>query len=1119
MSKANGDVFSEKKLELLEQILKKKGISTLKSNSIPKRADNDECRLSFAQQRLWFLDQMEEGGSAYNIPAAIRIKGMLDIGILKKCFNEVIGRHEALRTRFESNNGKPLQKIEQLLEIEIPLVDLSALKESLIEDEVKRLAKEDGQKSFQLSKGPLIRVTLLKVSPEEYVLLLSMHHIISDGWSMGLLVKEISEYYEAYLKGSRASIPELRIQYGDYSEWQRNWLQGTVLESEMGFWRNLLKGAPTIINLPTDRTRPSVQSSNGAIKFFSLPKELSRSVKQLSQKENATTFMTLLAAYGLLLYKYTGQEDILIGTPVAGRERLETESLIGFFVNTLVLRTDLSGDPTFTELLARMREMALGVYSHQNIPFEKLVEEFQDYRDMSRSPLFQVMFMMQNTAMPPLKISGLELSFLELDSRSSQFDLSLSLKEDEGGLKGTFEYNTDLLDESTIDRMVGHYENLLGAIAGNPNEKISLISILSKEEEKRITEEWNNTFKEYPGDKCIYELFEEQAMRTPEETAVISETAGLTYKELKLRAEKVAGYLQKKGLKVGSYVGIYMDSCLEMIIGILGVLKTGAAYIPLDPDYPKDRTGFMIDDSGVSFILTCDSLKKDITAQCQKVICLDGEWDQIEKDGHFEEALDKSPDNLACVIYTSGSSGQPKGVLLQNRGIVNLITSFILSYNAGKYDRVLPLTSIASASFVGEILPVLCAGGALVLMNKAKLLDMDKLISAISSYGISIISTVPSIMARLNSNVEKLPKLRIILSGGEALTAGEIENLLEKTTVVNGYGLTETTICSTYYILDKSEMNSSKLVPIGKPIMNHSVYILDKNRMPVPVGCSGEIYIGGVGVAKGYLNNVELTNERFLDNPFKPGEKVYKTGDVGKWLPNGSLLYIGRYDQQIKIRGFRIELGEIESRINEYHGVQDCAVIVREELPGVKELTAYLVDAGEKDFSLLKLREWLKEKLPGYMIPVDFVVMDKLPLTPNGKVDLKALPAPSKENRETGSIYEAPQDDMERIITEVWQEYLNLNNVGINDNFFDIGGHSLLLAQVHSSLKEKLGKNLTIIDLFKYPTVKSLAKYLSRQENKNNSSNQVKERAEKQREAFNRQRQQRQYYKVGEKND
>lgn len=1119
MSKANGDVFSEKKLELLEQILKKKGISTLKSNSIPKRVDNDECRLSFAQQRLWFLDQMEEGGAAYNIPAAIRIKGTPDIGILKKCFNEVIRRHESLRTRFESKNGKPMQKIGQLPEIEIPLVDLGELDEGMIEDEVKRLAREEGRRSFQLSKGPLIRVTLLKISPEEYVLILSMHHIISDGWSMGLLVKEISEYYEAFLKGQKASLPEPGIQYGDYAEWQRDWLQGTVLEKEMDFWRSLLKGAPTIIDLPTDRRRPSIQSTNGAIKFFSLPRELSQAVKQLSQRENATVFMTLLTAYGLLLYKYTGQEDILIGTPVAGREKLETENLIGFFVNTLVLRTDLSGNPTFTGLLARIREMALEAYGHQNIPFEKLVEELQGYRDMSRSPLFQVMFMMQNTAIPPLKLSGLELSPLELDSGSSQFDLSLSIKEEEEGLNGTFEYNTDLFDESTIDRMVGHYENLLVAITGNPNERISSLSVLSKEEERRITVEWNDTFKEYPESRSIYGLFDEQAMMTPEETAVIFEAAGLTYEELRLRAEKVAGYLQEQGIKVGSHVGIYMDGCLEMIIGILGVLKTGAAYVPLDPNYPKDRTSFMMDDSGISLILTCDSLKKDITGQCQKVICLDGEWEQIDKAGHFMEAIDKSPDNPACIIYTSGSSGRPKGVLLHNRGIVNMIVSFIQSYNAGKSDRILPVTSIASASFVGEIFPVLCAGGALVLMNKAELLDMDKLISAISSYGISIISTVPSIMARLNANVEKLPRLRIILSGGEALNAGEIENLLEKSRIVNGYGLTETTICSTYYILDKSEMDSSKSVPVGKPIMNHSVYILDKNLMPVPVGCSGEIYIGGVGVAKGYLNNEELTNERFLDNPVRPGEKVYKTGDIGKWLPNGNLLYIGRYDQQVKIRGFRIELGEIEARINEYPGIQDCVVAVREELPGVKEVTAYLVNTGEKDFSILKLREWLKEELPDYMIPVDFVVMNELPLTPNGKVDLKALPAPSKENRETGSLYEAPGNDMERIITEVWQEHLSLCNVGINDNFFDIGGHSLLLAQVHSSLKEKVGEGLTIIDLFKYPTVKSLAKYLSRQENKNNPSNQVKERAEKQREAFNRQRRQRQNHKVGEKND
>jgi amino acid adenylation domain-containing protein len=1099
------DSLSPEKMKLYERLLKQKGLKTLAEQTIPRRPGEGPCELSFAQQRLWFLDQFEPGGSAYNIPAALRLTGLLDVSVLEQCLQEIVNRHESLRTAFPIIDGQARQVVTPVLTADLSVLDLRKVSEIQREKDMIHIAAQEARGPFDLSKGPLWRVLALKIREDEHILLITMHHIISDGWSLGILARELIALYIPFLRGEKKQLPELPIQYGDYACWQHARIQGEFLKSELAYWKEQLRDASLILELPGDYPRPPVQSSQGALFKFELSNSLSQELQRFSREQETTLFMTLLAAFNVLLYRYTGQEDILVGSPIAGRDRPETEGLIGFFVNTLVLRTKLSARLSFPELLKQVREVMLDAYAHQNMPFEKLVEELNPERDVSRSPLFQVMFVLQNTPQPPVTLEGLTVTTVETESGTSQFDLSLSIREETDGLSGSIEYCTDLFAPETIHRFFSHFQVLLEAITAEPRQKLSELPLLTEAERHRILMEWNNTRADYPP-KSIGELFEEQADRSPDEIAVISDSQTLTYRELNHSANRLARYLQKQGVTAEKPVGIYTECSLEMMIAVLGVLKAGGAYIPLDPAHPEERLSFIIKDARLTLILTQKRLERELPAEEATVICLDSDWEMIAGERDQNPECTCLPRNLACVIYTSGSTGEPKGVLLENQSLVNLISSFIRSYKVKAMDRVLPLTAIASASFAGEILPIICAGGALVLANKNEFLDYEKLVQLIRQFQVTIISTVPVVMARLNKEQDRLPELRLILSGGEALSLGDIDQLLTSTTVVNGYGLTETTICSTYYLLNATDIREGPLIPIGKPVMNHLVYVLDQNLNCLPPGCVGEIFIAGAGLARGYLNHPELTAAKFIPNPYVPGTRMFQTGDLAKWLPDGNLVYIGRKDHQVKIRGFRIETGEIEAVVSQHPGIRDVVVVAREDNPGEKRLVAYVTPVKEK-LTNSELRQWLSEKIPHYMIPAVFEFLADLPLNANGKIDIKALPVPTGIQTQLEIAYQAPQTEAEQTISLIWQEFLHLDKVGIHDNFFDLGGHSLLIAQVHSKIRMAFTKDLSMVDMFKYPTISSLAKYLGQERNEGPTYQMVHDRVSQQKEALSKQKQ------------
>lgn len=1099
--KYSSDLVSNRE-KLFEALLKEKGIDTPPSSdiTIPKREKSDKYALSFAQQRLWFLTQFDPGSPAYNIPLVVGIKGKLSEAAVIRSINASIKRHEILRTVFREQDGQPFQVVTDSAEIGLGVESLS---EGLSGEEIKQIICNETKKTFNLAEGPLIRAKLFKKKDDEHILVISMHHIITDGWSLGLIIKEFSQLYESFVRGNALAIPELNIQYADYALWQRDWLQGERLEKELGYWKEQLKDAPPLLELPTDFSRPPIQTANGSIVLFELNRDLVGKLKELSQNEGATVFMTLLAAYKLMLYRYTMQEDLVVGSPIAGRNHANTENLIGFFVNTLALRTQINGKMTFKDFLGKVKETTLNAYTHQNLPFEKLVEELNIQRNLSYSPLFQVMFAFQNAPVPELKLPGATIRSMSVDNNFSQFDVSATIWEENGGLTGTFEYNTDLFLKATIERMARHYIILLENIILNPDQRVSEISMLQQQEINWLLYNCNNTSQHYPRGLSIYGLFEKQARKTPDNTAVSFMEHDLTYAQLEERSGKLANFLSNKGVKPGDIVAVYTECSLEMMVGILGVLKAGGAYLPLDPDYPRSRIEYIIRDTGAKIVLTLERLS-DVFSETQlNCICLDSDWDKVEnKTNEIIVERPCSPSDTACIIYTSGSTGNPKGVILKNRGIVNLIASFIRSYNPVESDRVLPLTSVAAASFVGEIFPVICSGGCLVLAHKNSFLNFEMLVSLINEKKVTIISTVPSVMARLNTGEAKLPGVRLILSGGEALLPSDIDTLVHSATIVNGYGLTETSICSTYMILDPSNYDLHAVIPIGKPIMNHRVYILDKFMNIVPVGCVGEIYIGGDGLAGGYLNNPRLTEERFIQNPLIPGETIYKTGDMACWLPDGNIKYVARADNQVKIRGFRIETGEIENALCRHENIAEAFVTAQEGPNGDRRLVAFIVLKNARELRRGEIRERLSQKLPDYMIPTAFEAIDRIPLNTNGKVNVKLLPQVTWESSAIENPNEVPRTKIEKIIVEIWREVLKLDTIGIHDNFFDLGGHSLLITQIHSKLSKRINRELSIVDFFKYPTVRTLAEYISGGDDEDEDMQRVMSRAKKQREAM-----------------
>ncbi|TBR56964.1 non-ribosomal peptide synthetase [Westiellopsis prolifica IICB1] len=1049
--------------------------------------------LSLTQQRLWFIDQLDKGNPAYNISFALRCKGALNVAVLEQSLNELVRRHESLRTTFNTVNSQPIQVITPSLRLPLAVEDYQNLPESECDLKIQQFATQESQQPFDLRQGPLLRVKLVCLAPKEHILILTIHHIISDEWSIEVLLYEMAAIYKNFLIGKPSGLPELPIQYIDFAYWQQQWLQGELLETQLSYWKKQLENAPTILQLPTDFPRPAIQSYRGAQHSLELSESLTKALRELARQEGVTLFMLLLAAFQVLLYRYTEQEDICIGSPIANRNREEVKGLIGFFVNILVLRTNLGENPSFCQLLTRVRQVATGAYIHQDLPFDLLVKALQPERDMSYAPLFQVGFTFQNTPVLP-EIPDLALTPFKVDSLTVQLDLKLHVEVAQQDLVVSFEYNTDLFHPDTIKRMLGHFQNLLEDIVTNPQAKISELQLLTQAERHQMLVEWNNTRANYQLSQCIHQLFEAKVEEIPHNVALVLNNEKLTYWELNQRANQLAHYLKKLGVQPEVLVGICLERSLDMIVGILGILKAGGAYVPLDPTYPTERLEFMLADAGVPLLLTAENLTSKFSELKADIVCLDTSWEKISQESQENPVNDISSANLAYVIYTSGSTGKPKGVLIAHRGLCNLIAEIKNRIFDKQTDRrVLQFAPFSFDVSVFEIFISLLGGATLYLTTPESLLPGAPLIQLLQDLEISSIGLPPLVLSALSP--EKVPKLKTIVVGGEACSAELAATWAAKVRLLNAYGPTEATV---FTIVAECTNDGNKPV-IGRPIANTQAYVLDKNLNLVPPGVPGELYIGGVGLARGYLNRPELTVELFIPNPFsdEPGARLYRTKDLARYLPDGNIDFLGRVDSQVKVRGFRIELGEIEATLIAHPQVKEAVVLVREDQPGNKSLVAYMVldqSSSQESVSIAsELRRFLQEKLPGYMVPSGFVTLESFPMTPNGKVDRRALPAPGRP--QLAEDYVMPRTEAEQLIAAVWQEVLQLEMVGVNDNFFNLGGHSLLLVKVQAKLNKILKEEISIIELFQHPTIDSLARHLNHKKSQNAYQQQAYERA------------------------
>jgi amino acid adenylation domain-containing protein len=1038
--------------------------------------------LSFAQQRLWFLDRLLNNGAVYNLSTALRLNGMLHLEALEQTLTEIMRRHEVLRTHYPIVDGEPVQVIAPAGKLELWQIDLNQSDESEVEAELLRVVSREAAIPFDLAAGPVLRGCLLRLGEDSHVLLLMMHHIAIDGWSMGVLVRELTLLYRAYSGGESSPLEELSVQYADYAVWQRDWLQGEVLERQISYWREQLGGVLPVLEIPTDRPRPALQTHRGARQSFMLPTVLADGLKALSKNHAATLYMVLLAAWQTLLSRYSGQDDVIVGTDIANRNRAETEALIGFFVNQLVMRTDLSGDPSFIELLGRVREVALGAYSHQDVPFEKLVEELQPVRDLSRTPMFQVKLVLQNVPTgAALELPGLTLSPIHFETNTAKFDLLMTMFEVGQELGGTLEYNTDLFDASTIARLLEHFGIVLEAIVAEPGQRISELPLVRENERRQMLDEWNQTRAEYPLDKRLHQLFEEQAERTPEAVAVVFEDARLSYAELNQRANQLAHHLKALGVEPETLVGICVERSLELVIGLLGILKAGGAYVPLDASYPLKRLSFMLENAQVAVLLTQESLIETLPSHWGHTICLDGDWDRIAVESTLNPEVEIDAQNPAYVLYTSGSTGSPKAVVISHAAICHHMHWMHSTFPLDEGDRVLQKTPISFDASVWEFYAPLMAGAQLVVARPGGHQDPAYLLEAINKHGVTILQVVPTLLRLLleDAALAECHSLKRVFCGGEALTP-ELQgafHAIMSAELINVYGPTEATIHASFTACPvcKEQPRPS----IGRPIANAQLYILDHHQRLVPVGVAGELHVSGAGLARGYAHRADLTAEKFMPHPFSelPGERLYRTGDLARRLTDGQIEFLGRVDHQVKLRGFRVELGEIEVAIASHPAVRQAIVVAREDAPGEQRLVAYLVRHEESDLTVKGLRQYLKEKLPEYMIPAAFVVLDALPLTPNGKVERRSLPAPAAIAGDEDSFI-APRDAIELQLVEIWEEVLRVRSIGVTDDFFDLGGNSLLAVRLMAQIEIQFGQELSLSTLFQGATIEGLASAL-----------------------------------------
>ncbi|MCC5666134.1 amino acid adenylation domain-containing protein [Nostoc sp. CHAB 5784] len=1053
------------------------------ADTIPKRQVSETIPLSFSQQRLWFIDQLYHGSSFYNIPTAFHIKGQLNVTAIEQSLNEILKRHEVWRTNFTLVNGEPVQNIIPELTWDLPMIDLEHLSGKDWESEVKQLAAQSAKKPFNLASCLLVRATLLRLSEGEHVLLVTMHHIITDGWSCGVFLRELSTLYAAFSTNQPSPLPELPIQYADFTIWQRDRIQGEFLRTQLNYWKQQLKGELPVLQLPTNRPRPSVTTFTGAKQYFTFSTVLTNALRQLSQQADTTLFMSLLAAFNILLYRYTDQEDILIGSPIANRNRAELEGMLGLFVNTLVLRNNLSGNPSFRELLHRVREVTLNAYAHQDLPFEMLVEELQPERDLSRNPLYEVMFVLQNTPTSVEEVSGLTLRTLDFDSGTAQLDIFLSMSESEEGLTGCLEYNTDIFDSTTITQFINNFETLLENIVVNPEQHLRELSLLTASEQEQLLFKFNQTRADYPQDASLHQLFEQQVELTPDSLALISESEELTYRQLNHRINQLAHYLQKQGVAKEALVALCLERSIDMVVGIIAILKTGGAYIPLDPSYPVERLNFMLSDSQALLLISNQEILGKLSLSSSKIVCLDIHKDEITQESLENPINISSSDNFAYIIYTSGSTGIPKGVLGTHRGTINGLHWLWKTYPFTEGEVCCQKTAISFVDSVWEIFAPLLQGTPTVIISNATVLDPQLFIETLAHYKVTRIILVPSLLRLLLDNyshlAKKLSQLKVWITSGEALSVKLVktfQELIPFAKLINLYGSSEVSANATYYdtTLLQEQANS---VPIGRPIDNTQVYVLNRDLQLTPIGVVGELYIGGDGLAKGYLHRSELTEKRFINNPFIPGNQLYKTGDLVRYIKDGNLEYLGRDDEQVKIRGFRVELGEVATVITQHPDVQQSVVIASNDAQENQRLIAYLV-TDKQDIATQLLPE-LQQKLPNYMLPSTFVVLSKLALTPNGKVDKLALQNNEITQYNTNKSFVNPRNFTELVLVKLWENLLNTSPVGVIDNFFDLGGHSFLAVRLMAQIQDKFGHNLPLSTLFENPTIEKLATIVS----------------------------------------
>jgi amino acid adenylation domain-containing protein len=1063
---------------LAEQIelLGRESTGIVRPRLTPK-ARPDRLPPSYAQERLWLLERIGNLGATYNVPVAVRLRGRLDVAALERSFAAVVERHEALRTRFSIEAGRPVQIVDPPGAFALEQPTLDHIPEAERGEKARERLRAFAEQQLDLESGPLFRACLLRLSEHEHIAGVLMHHIVSDGWSIGILIKELGALYAAFSLGQPSPLQAVPVQYPDYAVWQRDWLHGDELGRQTAYWRQRLAAAPAALDLPADHARPAVQSYRGDSLHISLPQELTSRLTALARAENATLFMVLLAGFKVLLSRWSRQHDIVVGSPIAGRTHREVEGLIGFFVNTLALRTDLGGRPSFREALRRVKEIALEAYAHQDLPFEKLVAELQPIRDLSRQPVFQVFFTLQNTPRERLELPELELHQLASDSTTAKLDLSLYLSEIDGRLRGYFEYAADLFERPTIDRMASQFRVLLDAVVSSPDVAIDELPLLTADEKRCLAEGLNSTLAPYPRDLCVHELFVEQAARTPHAVALRCEDCALTYRELNERSDQLAHHLRSAGVGPETVVASCLDRSLEMVVAVLGILKASGVYLPLDPAYPPERLAYMLRNARARVLVTMGDLARLLPADGTPVIRLDQDWEDIARRPRTTPPNHARPDNLAHLIYTSGSTGTSKGVMGTHRAVVNRL-AWMERFCPHEADEICCLkTSPMFVDSIAELFGPLLAGASTRIVRSGAERNVAELSRILETGAVNRIILVPSLLTALIEARDGLPKsVRRCVCSGEALPDDIVKwfaSARPDALLMNLYGSTEVMADATAWMATATEPCA-----IGRPIDNLQAFVLDSAMDVVPTGIPGELYIAGDGLARGYWQRPGLTAERFVPSPFRIGERLYRTGDIARWRSDGHLEYLGRADHQVKLRGYRIELGEIEAALRREGSVTEAVVVAREDVAGHKRLVAYVVTSSESATIAADLRRYLSGILPEFMLPSLYVRLDALPLLPNGKIDRRSLPAPG-ESAVVRADYAAPRTEAEEALVVAWCEALGVTRPGIDDNFFELGGHSLLMVQTHAELQRRLRREFPIALLFQHPTIRTLAAFLS----------------------------------------